>query len=90
MTAAAAIRHQRSVGSIVLSVDAAGLRRMREDGAAKVRLPRGSTEAILINTGGGLAGGDRFAFDISVETQGKLTVTSQAAERAAREPRHAG
>lgn len=81
MTAAAAIRHQRSVGSIVLSVDAAGLRRMREDGAAKVRLPRGSTEAILINTGGGLAGGDHFAFDISVEAQGQLTITSQAAER---------
>ena len=81
MTAAAAIRHQRSEGSIVLSVDAAGLRRMREEGAAKVRLPRGSTEAILINTGGGLAGGDGFAFDITVEARGQLTITSQAAER---------
>ncbi len=81
MTAAMAIRHQRSEGSIVLSVGPMGLRRMREEGAAKVRLPRGSTEAILINTGGGLAGGDRFAFDITVERQGQLTITSQAAER---------
>jgi urease accessory protein len=81
MSEAAAVRHQRSEGSILLSVDAQGLRRMREDGAAKVRLPMGSTEAILINTGGGLAGGDQFCFDIAVEAQGHLTVTSQAAER---------
>ena len=81
MTAEAAIKHQRSEGGIVLSVDALGLRRMRESGAAKVRLPRGSAEAILINTGGGLAGGDCFSFDITVEAHGKLSVTSQAAER---------
>ena len=81
MTEGAAVRHQRSEGSILLSTGATGLRRMREDGAAKVRLPINSTDAILINTGGGLAGGDRFRFDITVETQGQLTVTSQAAER---------
>ena len=80
MTAQADVKHQRSEGSILLTVGALGLRRMRESGAAKVRLPMGSTEAILINTGGGLAGGDRFGFDITVEAQGKLTVTTQAAE----------
>ena len=81
VTAQAIIRHQRSEGGIVLGVGVAGLRRMRESGAAKVRLPMGSSEAILINTGGGLAGGDSFAYDITVEAQGKLSVTTQAAER---------
>ena len=58
-----------------------GLKRMREAHAAKVRIPQGSHEAILINTGGGLAGGDRFTFTITAEENARLTVTSQAAER---------
>ena len=81
MTAAVPIVHQRSEGSIRLSVGQHGVKRLREAGAAKVRLPTGEQEAILINTGGGLAGGDRFAFDIAVEDGARLTVTSQAAER---------
>jgi urease accessory protein len=75
------IRHQRSEGRVVLSMGPHGVRRMREEHAAKVRLPHGSQEAILINTGGGLAGGDRFGFDITAEENARLTVTSQAAER---------
>jgi urease accessory protein len=54
---------------------------MREAHSAKVRIPHGSREAILINTGGGLAGGDRFSFTVTAEENAKLTVTSQAAER---------
>ncbi len=81
MSEAAAIRHQRSEGSIGLSAGPQGLRNLRESGAAKLRLPIGSSEAILINTGGGLAGGDRFRFDIAAEAGARLTVTSQAAER---------
>ncbi len=60
---------------------ATGLRRLREAHAAKVRIPAGSREAILINTGGGLAGGDRFSFAITAEENARLTLTSQAAER---------
>ena len=81
MNVAPLINHQRSVGDIVLSVGQHGLRRLRESGAAKVRLPSGSNEAILINTGGGLAGGDRFSFDIAAEENARLTITTQAAER---------
>lgn len=81
MTAAPAIVHQRAEGSIRLRTGHGGVERLRESGAAKVRLPRGSGEAILINTGGGLAGGDRFAFDIAVAEGAALNVTSQAAER---------
>ena len=77
----AAIRHQRSEGAVLLSMGPQGLRRMREAHAAKVRIPQGSHEAILINTGGGLAGGDRFAFTLTAERDARLTVTSQAAER---------
>ena len=75
------VRHQRSEGEVLLSMGAHGLKRMREAHAAKVRMPQGSHEAILINTGGGLAGGDRFAFTITAEENARLTVTSQAAER---------
>ncbi len=81
MAETAATRHQRSEGAVLLSMGAQGLRRMREAHAAKVRIPFGSREAILINTGGGLAGGDRFAFDIVADDGASLTVTSQAAER---------
>lgn len=79
--AEAPIRHQRSEGEILLSVGPQGLRRLREAHAAKLRLPPGSREAILINTGGGLAGGDRFSFGITAEDGASLTVTTQAAER---------
>ena len=79
--AEAAVRHQRSEGSILLSVGPNGLRRLREAHAAKLRLPPGSQEAILINTGGGLAGGDRFTFGITAEEGASLIVTTQAAER---------
>ena len=72
---------QRSVGKIALSVTSTGLQRLREEGSAKVRFPHMGREAILINTGGGLAGGDDFKFDVEVGTGAKLTVTTQAAER---------
>jgi len=77
----AVVRHQRSEGAILLSMGPLGIRRMREAHSAKVRIPHGSREAILINTGGGLAGGDRFSFNVTAEENAKLTVTSQAAER---------
>ncbi len=54
---------------------------LREEGAAKCRLPRGSREAILINTSGGLAGGDRAEIRGEAGEGAHLTLTSQAAER---------
>ena len=73
-------KHQRSQGSVTLTVGRHGLIRMREEGAAKVRLPY-PEQAILINTGGGLAGGDALQTAITVESGAALTVTGQAAER---------
>lgn len=75
------VRHQRSEGSIHFAMGPRGMLRLREAQAAKLRMPFGVPEAILINTGGGLAGGDRFSFDITAEAGATLTVTSQAAER---------
>lgn len=75
------VRHQRSVGEVMLVMGPQGIVRLREAQAAKVRVPFGSGEAILINTGGGLAGGDRFSFDITAAAGTRLSVTSQAAER---------
>ena len=78
---AAAVRHQRSQGHVRLAMEHHGLARLREQGAAKVRFPDGNREAVLINTGGGLAGGDEFSFGIAAGADARLTVTTQAAER---------
>jgi urease accessory protein len=56
-----------------------------QEGCAKIRLPRsfdGTMEAVLINTAGGLTGGDHidWAFDVGAGTH--LTATTQACERA--------
>ena len=81
MSATARLLEQRSVGELKLRFESGGVAQLREAGALKVRIPRGSHEAILINTGGGIAGGDAFTFDIGVSGNASLTVTSQAAER---------
>jgi urease accessory protein len=80
VTSTASLLHQRSRGHVRLEVGKAGLVRLREEGAAKLRLPH-KDEAVLINTGGGLAGGDEFRFDIGAGPGASLTVTTQAAER---------
>jgi urease accessory protein len=75
---------QRSSGSIEIAVGAHGaLERLREEGCAKLRMPArvaGSPlEAVLINTSGGLAGGDRV--DVDIVTAGDICITTQAAEK---------
>ncbi|MEO0619761.1 MAG: urease accessory protein UreD [Pseudomonadota bacterium] len=53
-----------------------------------MRFPRGTShpEAVLINTGGGLAGGDTVHHEVRVEAGARTTVTTQAAERIYRAP----
>ncbi len=75
---------QRSSGAVHLAIDGQGaLKRLREEGCSKLRMPARLSghpiEAVLINTSGGLAGGDRI--DIDVEAAGNLCVTTQAAEK---------
>ena len=79
----------RSVGRIALSVaaDGRGSRRKRvhEEGALRVRFPNtaagGALDAVIINTAGGMTGGDHFAVDIAVEPDARLVVTTAAAEK---------
>src|SRR5688572_28917198 len=51
-----------------------------ETGGYRVRFPR-SGEGVLINTGGGMAGGDRMSVRIAALTGADAVVTSQAAEK---------
>ena len=76
----------RAVGRIALAVENDGGRSRRvglyEDGPLRARFPRGpSLEAVIVNTAGGVAGGDRFAFDVKVGASAELTVTTAAAEK---------
>lgn len=61
------------------------LDRLFQDGCAKLRFPRpiggDEPQAILINTAGGLTGGDRFGTDINLAEQAAACVTTQACER---------
>ena len=84
-----AVRLQRSDGEVRLAFKRRGRRsvlaRLYQRGAAKVRLPQteraDAPEAVLINTAGGVAGGDRFAFDVALAEGAAALVTTQAAER---------
>jgi urease accessory protein len=55
-----------------------------ESGPLRVRFPRvreERLEAILINTAGGIVGGDKLTFQIETREEASLTLTSQAAEK---------
>jgi urease accessory protein len=78
----------RAVGRVCFGVAATptGTRRTttREEGSLRVRLPNAcaaAPEAVLVNTAGGIAGGDRFAVDLALDTGARLTVTTAAAEK---------
>jgi urease accessory protein len=79
----------RAVGRVAFAVAAGpgGTRRTRvqELGSLRVRFPNGDREAaldaVIVNTSGGMAGGDRFDISIKVAAGARLTVTTAAAEK---------
>lgn len=77
----ARLHAERARGSVRLSMGTTGLKTLREEGSLKIRLPSGSSQAILINTAGGIAGGDRYRIDIEASGESRLAIASQAAER---------
>ena len=93
-TAAAPPRLQRASGRLrlaVRSVDGASrLADLFETGGVRWRFPyraRGEPcEAVLVNTAGGLAGGDRLHAAVELLPRARALVTSQAAERVYRSP----
>lgn len=57
---------------------------LHESGSLRVRFPSPEGEglsAVLLNTAGGIAGGDRFDIDIAVGQGAQLTLTTAAAEK---------
>ena len=78
----------RATGHIALSVAAAGhvtrRARVHEDGSLRVRFPNSAPqalEAVIVNTGGGMTGGDRFAIEIEVGEGASLIAGTAAAEK---------
>jgi len=60
------------------------LHRLYQDGSMKVRFPRtddGIPEAVLINTAGGMTGGDEFGTEVQLDSRARATLTTQACER---------
>ena len=79
----------RATGDIGVTITAtAGVSRrarVHEAGSLRVRFPngesRGTLDTVIVNTAGGMTGGDRFAIDIAVGASARLTVTTAAAEK---------
>jgi urease accessory protein len=78
----------RARGTIALSVAAVhGVTRrtrVHEAGSLRVRFPgprSADLEAMIVNTAGGIAGGDRLAVEVAVGKAARLAVTTTAAEK---------
>jgi urease accessory protein len=79
----------RAIGRIALSVVAASGRSRRgsvhESGSLRVRFPNvqdvAQLDAVIVNTAGGMAGGDRFDIEVNVGAGARLCLTSAAAEK---------
>jgi urease accessory protein len=58
---------------------------MAESGGFRARFPRVAAgeplEGVLVNTGGGMTGGDALAIDVTVEEGARARITTQAAEK---------
>lgn len=78
----AGVELERAVGRARLRFGIRGLAELHQAGALKVRFPRGEPpEAVLVNTAGGLAGGDRLSYDIAADAGARATVTTAACEK---------
>ena len=77
----------RARGAIVLAVAATDgvtrRTRVHESGSLRVRFPNthDGLEAVIVNTGGGMTGGDDFAVEIDVAAEARLVAGTAAAEK---------
>lgn len=85
--------HQRVAASASASFKHSGgktrLDRLYQQGSAKIRFPRthaAGLEAVLVNTAGGLTGGDQLTWELEVGENGHATASTQACEKAYRSP----
>ena len=77
---------QRAHGEVVLALrrrgDQTALADLRQEGCLKVRFPRADgLHAVLLNTSGGVAGGDRLRTRIALQAGASASIATQAAER---------
>lgn len=81
----AANRARGAVRFDVAGIDRVTRRRqLHEAGSLRVRFPSPEDDglsAVLVNTAGGIAGGDRFEIDVTCRDGARLTVTTAAAEK---------
>ncbi|HEX7694430.1 MAG TPA: urease accessory protein UreD, partial [Sphingomonas sp.] len=84
------LRLQRTNGEVRLCVrrESSGrhrLQHLRQSGAAKALFPRnhqdGACDVVLLNTAGGLAGGDELRWQATAAAGSALRLTTQTAER---------
>jgi len=75
---------QRAHGAIDLVIVSGKLKRFYQSGSAKIFIPKTyakTIEAVLVNTAGGLTGGDIFDAKLRADGDTHLTVSTQTAER---------
>lgn len=80
------LQRARGAGRIVVAPRAGKtrLQTLYQDGCAKIRLPNthdAGLQAVLINTAGGLTGGDEISWRAEAGEDAKLVLTTQACER---------
>jgi urease accessory protein len=77
--------HGRIALAIAADADSSRRQRVHEAGALRVRFPNvarnGALEAVIVNTAGGMTGGDRFDIDVAVGAGARLSMTTAAAEK---------
>lgn len=80
--------HQRAEGAVRANADFDGrftrVERLYQSGCLRMLFPnthRTDLAGVIVNTAGGLTGGDRLETDIRVRPRATLSVTSQAAEK---------
>lgn len=64
--------------------DQSRLKDLRQQGSYRAIFPRPAKdeiEAVIINTAGGITGGDKFSTEVTSNSHAKISVTTQAAER---------
>lgn len=82
-------RLERAIGELLVSFKPSDaetvLKGLRQAGCLRARFPRrlvpGWKDVVLLNTSGGIAGGDRLDLGFSVDTGASATIAAQAAER---------
>ena len=81
-------QRQRAVGRVSFAASALNGRtrpmRIEESGSMRIRLPRGEgvgLDAVLVNTAGGIACGDRFSVEVEAQAGAFVTVATPAAEK---------